>query len=164
MKKAILFIACFAVLVLTLSAYTDRATAPVVGYCSPALSLTAADSSTTTLDAMKGKYVLVTFWSSSDAASRLRCNRYDTLCDGNDRLVHIAVNFDRNETLFEEVVRRDNLSRSSQYHVEGQQAHVIMKLYHLDRGLHSFLIDPSGVIRSIDPDDAQARDLMPELI
>ncbi len=164
MKKAILFIACFAVLVLTLSANTDRATAPVVGHYSPALSLTAADSSVTTLGAFRGKYVLVTFWSSSDAASRLRCNRYDAFCDGNDRLEHLAVNLDRNAELFDEVVSRDNLSRCSQYHVEGRQAHAIRKLYHLDRGLHSFLINPAGVIEAIDPDDVLARKLMSECI
>lgn len=162
MKKAILFIASFAIIVLTLSAYTDRATAPVVGYYSPALSVMASDSTAVSLGSLNGKYVLVTFWSSSDAASRLRCNRYNTLCDDNDMLQHLAVNFDRNASLFEEVVKRDNLSWSCQYHVEGRQAEVIRTLYHLDRGLHSFLVDPAGVIVAIDPDEEQTRNMIPE--
>lgn len=160
MKKAIMFIACFAFLVLTLSAFTDRTTAPVVGYSAPGLSLTAADSTSTTLEAMKGEYVLVTFWSSSDAASRIRCNEYTALAGRNDRVKHVAVNFDRNAMLFDEVVKRDNLTASMQYHVEGLKADDIKKDYHLDRGLHTFMIDPKGVIMSIDPDAERVNSLL----
>lgn len=160
MKKAILFIASFAFLVLTLSAFTDRATAPIVGYRAPGLSLTAADSTSTTLSELKGEYVLLTFWSSSDAASRIRCNEYTALAGRENRLEHVAVNFDRNATLFDEVVKRDNLNASSQYHVEGLKAADIMKEYHLDRGLHTFMINPRGVILAVDPDAEQVNSLL----
>jgi len=160
MKKAILFIACFATLVLTLSAYTDRAAAPVIGYRAPELSLTVADSTSTSLDYHKGGYVLVTFWSSSDAASRLRCNEYTAFAAKDERMVHLAVNFDSNAELFDEVVRRDNLTASMQYHVEGHHAESIKKEYHLERGLHTFMINPRGVIIAIDPDIEQVNNLL----
>lgn len=162
MKKAILFIACFAIMVVTMSSTTDGATAPVVGYQAPAVSLTGtdADAATLTLDDCRGEYVLLTFWSSGDAASRLRCNAYTSLERHDDVGVrHIAVNFDRSAALYCEIVNRDNLNALRQYHVEGNAARIIKDKYHLDRGLHSFLIDPRGTIIAIDPDAEQVTSL-----
>ena len=160
MKKAITFIACFMFLVLTLSAFTDTATAPVVGYRAPAIHLGNDGKKSSLLDAHKGEYVLVTFWSSGDAASRIRCNEYTALADGDNRLEHIAVNFDSTATLFEEVVKLDNLTGIMQYHVEGHEAADINKDYHLDRGLHTFMIDTKGKIIAIDPDAEHVNSLL----
>ena len=151
MKKAILIIASFAFLIITLSAFNDRTTAPGVGYNAPDLFLTSGDNVSSLKD-YKGETVLVTFWSSGDALSRIRCNEYSALADRDDRLRHIAVNFDSNEALFGEIVKRDNLTASEQYHVDGERAAQIRLNYHLDRGLHSFLIDKNGVIVAVDPD------------
>ena len=151
MKKAILIIASFVFLVITLSAFNDRATAPGVGYKAPDLLLTSGDTVSSLRD-YKGETVLVTFWSSGDALSRIRCNEYTAIAGRNDRLRHIAVNFDSNEALFGEIVRRDNLTASEQYHVDGERATQIRLDYHLDRGLHSFLINNQGVIVAVDPD------------
>lgn len=160
MKKAILFIACFAIMAVTLSAFADRGTAPVIGYRAPGLSVESADGSSITLEDLKGENVLLTFWSSSDAASRLRCNEYNTLTAMNSTDVrHVAVNFDRSERLYNEVVRHDDLTPGEQYHVEGLEAIKIMDNYHLDRGLHSFLINPKGRIIAIDPDAEQVKSM-----
>ncbi len=151
MKKAILIIASFTFLVITLSAFNDRATAPEVGYHAPEIFLN-SNNGITTLSDFKGEMVLVTFWSTNDALSRVRCNEYTALADQNDQLRHIAINFDSNKVLFGEVVKRDNLTESQQYHVEGDIARLIKQSYHLDRGLHSFLINPKGKIIAVDPD------------
>lgn len=151
MKKAILIIASFAFLVITLAAFNDRATAPGVGFKAPDLFLVSGDS-VSSLHDYKGETVLVTFWSSGDAPSRIRCNEYSAIADRDNRLHHIAVNFDSNEALFGEIVKRDNLTASKQYHVDGERAELIKLNYHLDRGLHSFLINHKGVIVAVDPD------------
>ncbi|MCM1449607.1 MAG: redoxin family protein [Clostridiales bacterium] len=152
MKKAIKIIACFAFLVFTMSAFTDGAKAPAIGYMAPDLELTATDSSRVDLSSFKGENILVTFWCTGDPSSRIRCNEYTSLMADNHIVEHIAVNFDVNKTLFEEVVKRDNLTASKQYRVSGQEAHKIMSSYHLDRGMHSFLINRAGRIVAIDPD------------
>lgn len=160
MKKAIVFIACFAFLAFILMAFTDRGTAPGIGYKAPGIALEGHESDTMMhLSDYRGEYVLLTFWSSSDAASRLRCNEYSSIAAAGVPLQHIAVNFDRSEGLFGEVVRRDNLRASEQYHVDGLAAKLIKENYHLDRGLHSFLIDKKGIIIAVDPDAEQVESL-----
>lgn len=159
MKKAIKFIACFMFLTLTLSAFTDTSTAPVVGYRAPGINLPGTGTASM-LDAHRGEYVLITFWSSGDAASRIRCNEYTAMADRNNRLEHLAVNFDSSAALFEEVVKLDNLTAGMQYHVEGRKAADISKDYHLDRGLHTFMIDPTGTIIAIDPDADRVNSLL----
>lgn len=153
MKKAILFIASFAFLILTLSAFSDRAKAPAIGYMAPDIEFTDGnDSSIIRLSTFKGENLLVTFWSTSDASSRIRCNEYTSLSKRANAPQHIAVNFDSSLTLFNEIVKRDHLTASKQYHVTGKEAGDIIDRYHLDRGLHTFLINKSGRIVAIDPD------------
>lgn len=151
MKTAIKIIACLVFTVITLSAFNDRATAPATGYKAPMLTLE-NDSTSMTLEEMEGDYVLVTFWSAGDARSRLQCNEYSALLAGRDDIKLVAVNLDDSRGLFEEIVKRDNLTSAMQYHVEGMDAENISRSYQLDRGLRSFLVDPEGRISAIDPD------------
>lgn len=160
MKKAILTIACLAVIFISLSAFTGRTSAPVRGYLAPVITL-ANDSATITLgkDTEKG-YVLLSFWNSSDASSRLKCNSYAALAETDDNLSLVAVNFDGSDALYHEVIRRDRLDPSSQYRVEGVEATKIQELYHLSDGLKSFLINPEGRIIAVNPDTRMVRNLL----
>ena len=151
MKKAIMFIATFVSVVMILTAFTVKPTAPETGYQAPELSINTG-SSTVSLDNFRGQYLLVSFWSSSEASSRIRCNEYTSAVSHTPGLHHIGINFDASTPLFNEIVKRDNLKAQAQYHVEGNDAASIKENYHLDRGLHSFLIDPKGTIIAVDPD------------
>lgn len=159
MKKAIMLIATFALVVVILTAFAGKPTAPVKGYLAPELSMK-NDSTDFTIENYRGQYLLVTFWSSSDAGSRIRCNEYTNAATSNEELSHIGINFDSSENLFNEYVKRDNLQASSQYHVTGNQAMTIIDNYHLDRGLHSFMIDPQGIIVAVDPDTKTLNNLL----
>lgn len=160
MKKAILFIACFAVLFISLSAFTDRAIAPTTGYKAPELRLTNGTATVAMSSQGAGKYTILNFWSTADAQSRLKCNIYSAFAGAEDNLNFVAVNFDSNADLFREILRRDGLSASTQYHVEGKEATKIQDLYHLSDGLKSFLINPEGRIIAVDPDIEQVTRLI----
>ena len=85
------------------------------------------NDSTVALDQLKGQWVLLQFWKSSDAASRIAVKQYTEMESKLDSLTverfnHLAVNMDRNERLFNEVVRRDGLDAGSQFHASGSRA------------------------------------------
>lgn len=159
MKKAILFIATFVLVVVILTAFANKPTAPGTGYKAPGIAMS-NDSADMVIDNYRGEYLLLTFWSSSDAGSRVRCNEYTHAANHIKGLSHIGVNFDPSKSLFNEIVKRDNLTNSEQYHVEGNQALTIMESYHLDRGMHSFLIDPNGIIVAVDPETETLNNLL----
>ena len=152
-------IAFFAVVLMSLSAHTGRVFEAAEGYKAPALELE-YQGKTLSLDDMKGRFVLVNFWSSLDAMSRISASDYDSYVrkTGNEQqLSLISVNLDPSEALFREIIRRDGLSESAQWHVEGHQAGRISDAYNLRHGLCSFLIDPAGRIIAVNPDKEQLK-------
>ncbi|MBD5323312.1 MAG: redoxin domain-containing protein [Bacteroides sp.] len=153
MKKTISVIVLFAVLVISVSAYSGRVYEAAEGYKAPLFKVEKSDTLVSLAD-LRGRYVLVNFWASTDAQSRLRANDYDALGDyyPGERFCHLSVNFDRSERLFREIVRRDNLSAKSQFHVSDGEAARLSGAYHLSEGLNSFLIDPEGKIIEVNPD------------
>ncbi len=64
-------IVLFAVLVISVSAYSERVFEAAEGYNAPSMTIENSDTTLSLAD-MKGRYVIVTFWSSADADSRLR--------------------------------------------------------------------------------------------
>ena len=159
MKKAILFIASFAILIISLSAFTDRATAPLIGYKAPQIVLMQGDE-TVTLSGCNGKYVLLNFWTASDADSRLKCNTYNHISSDKDNLSLLSVNLDRSDALYREIIKRDGLNSKTQYHVEGSQAARINDQYRLKGNMKSFLIDPEGRIIAVNPDPQNITNLV----
>lgn len=145
-------IVLFAVLVISVSAYSERVFEAAEGYNAPSMTIENSDTTLSLAD-MKGRYVIVTFWSSADADSRLRAYRYDEAAKllPQERFCLLSVNFDRSECLFREIVRRDNLSAENHIHVDGSQANRIIHDYRLTEGFKSLLIDPKGRIVAMNP-------------
>lgn len=106
---------------------------------------------------LKGGYSVLNFWSSADAPSREAANVYTAWQrrnpDSDLRLV--SVNFDKNDALFNEIVRLDSLNPADQYHVSGDTAKAIIDNYGLKDGFGSLLIDPTGKIVAHNPDAEQ---------
>ena len=153
MKKTISIIVLFAVLVISVSAYSGRIYEAAEGYKAPLFTVEKSDTTISLAD-LRGRYVLVNFWSSADAQSRMRANQYDALSNdlSQEQFCQLSVNLDRSERLFREIVRRDNLSAKSQFHVSDGEAACISGAYHLNEGFNSFLIDPEGRIVELNPD------------
>lgn len=162
MKKAILIIAFFAVLLVSASAYTDRFIDTTAGSTAPVFAVTNNDN-TASVDQARGKYLLLTFWASDDANSRIRCNEYQTLLRSHDfsgQLQVISVNFDRSKKLFEEIVRKDNLDAKSQFYVQGDKAAKLIDDYRLKDGYQTFLVDPQGRVAATNPSPSLLADIL----
>lgn len=153
MKKAISIIAVFVVFLLSISARTERVFKAEDGYKAPALRVANANSEIS-LEDLRGDYVLVNFWSSTNAASRVAAGEYDSFVkNGEGKQIHLlSVNSDDNERLFREIVRRDGLDEKTQYRASGTSASDMVSEYGLQGGMQSFLIDPQGRILATNPD------------
>ena len=134
-----------------------RAVDGAKGFKAPVFKIERADS-LVQLDNLKGEWVLLQFWSSADASSRLAAKEYSRLHSavnqgaGQERFRHLAVNFDRSSSLFREIVHRDGLNAKSQFHVaDDAMRGNLAKSYHLDVGMKAFLINPDGKIVAVNP-------------
>ena len=153
MKKTIGTIVFFAVLLVSFSAYTEKVIDAKEGYNVPSLALL-GENDKLNLNELKGKYVLLSFWSSTDAISRVACNEYSAFAKNaeyEERFCFLSVNFDRNERLFREIVRRDNLNSKTQFNVQGDDAKKIKETFHLEDGYNTLLIDPAGRVVATNP-------------
>lgn len=162
MKKAMSFIAFFAILIFLASSFTGKVVDATAGYVAPSFELEDNDT-VVKIGGINEKYVLLTFWASNDADSRIACREYNSLTQENEyaeRLSHVAVNFDRTERLFEEIVRKDGLCAKTQFYVQGDEAERLKDIYHLDEGFVSLLLDMQGKVIAKNPDTKTLKNLL----
>ena len=153
MNKTLLTIAILGLLTLFSSAYYTAPADSRIGYKAPGLVLD-NNNGLSPLQQHKGENVLLTFWSSADVESRLSNKRYDSLsrADGAG-FVHVSVNLDRSESVFDAVVSIDSLNHSTQFSTSLDAQDKIIKSWRLEEGFHSFLMDADGRILALDPDE-----------
>lgn len=166
MRKTIIGIVGFFALLLASSGFTQRSAAPAVGYMAPALLVdNDKTDESVSLTALRGSYVLLTFWNSTQANSRLAMNRYQHWVDSrqttyDDKEVAIVgVNLDSDKRMFEELVKRDHLDPSNQFNISGEKASLVIENYQLEDQAKSFLIDPDGRIVAINPTSSQLNEI-----
>ena len=153
MNKTLLIIAIVGLLTLFTSAYYSAPADSRIGYKAPSLLLGDSNNDLSPLKQHRGEKILLTFWSSDDAQSRLDNMRYDRLSrSAGADYTHVSVNLDRSESVFNQIVAIDNLDRSAQFCTAQDMQDDIIRSWRLEEGYHSFLIDPNGVIIGIDPD------------
>lgn len=137
------------------SSYTSKVSEGKIGYNAPNFTVSNVDT-TLSLQLMKGKYVLLSFWSSSDAGSRISNIKYNKVAQElSNKLNLVAVNYDRNEAIYREIMHRDKLEAKSQFYDQVGNSSLIYENYHLDQGLKSYLINPEGTIIAENPSPQQ---------
>ena len=153
MKKIFSYIAFFAAIVLLISAYSERVMKAEKGYTAPEIEMLVNDSVEVSLSQLRGKYVLVNFWDSENAVSRIAAGEYDRYFRAHKRpdLRLLSVNTDDNRRLFDEIVRRDGLDSLTQFHIADIKARGISPGYHPEGGYSSYLLNPSGKIVAVNP-------------
>jgi len=154
-KQTFFLIALAVGLLLFAGGYVSEHSRTAPGMSAPALALQQADS-TIAIDRLRGDYVLLCFWSSTDAPSRQAANLYTAWHRAHPSapVKVVGVNFDDSEALFREIVRRDSLEADNQYHASGDTAAVVARDYGLDKGFGTAIIAPNGKILALNPDDA----------
>lgn len=154
MNKALLTIAILGLLTLLTSAYYSAPADSRIGYKAPSLVLGDDNNGLSPLQQHRGENILLTFWTSADARSRLNDRHYDRLSrqDGMN-YIHVSVNLDRSANVFNSVVALDDLDRLTHYTTSIEAQETVIKGWRLDEGYHSFLLDGEGKIIAVDPDE-----------
>jgi hypothetical protein len=181
MKKTMILIAAFAMLLTSLSAAVDNRREAAYGKEAP-IVIAEQNGATTSLEAMHGKWVVLSFWSTTDPMSRMTQNRIASIAKsesdatnstaGNDAEIEfktpagvyslgnntktevLSINFDSDESLMNEIVKIDNLLESSQARVvSNQEIKRLCSAFGMNNGLRTFIIDPNGKVAMADPDE-----------
>ena len=111
------------------------------------------EHTTLSLQQLRGNYVLVTFWDSTQPESRIANISHDRFA-AKTGFTHIAINTDRSQAVFGQLCRIDHLNDATQFHC-GDNRQLLSEWKQLNGPLHSFLIDPQGTIIAIDPTPQQ---------
>ena len=153
MNKTLLTIAILGLLTLLTSAYYSAPADSRIGYKAPSLFLGDDNNGLSPLQQHRGENILLTFWKSDDAQSRLDDIRYDRMSRNADgHYIHVSVNLDRSASVYNSIVALDNLDRSTHYTTSLEEQSVVIKNWRLDEGFHTFLLDSQGKIVAADPD------------
>jgi peroxiredoxin len=150
MKKLVFLLLTLGVVMFFTSSRTTISSDSRVGTKAPDLSI-ANETSVVELDNYKGKFVVMNMWTSADAITRIENIELNKLARDNDKLVHLAVNFDRSKALFMEVLALDSLDVSSQYFCEHQDRPSFQKRWGSIDHPCTFLINGDGVIVAVNP-------------
>ncbi|MCR5575138.1 MAG: thioredoxin family protein [Bacteroidaceae bacterium] len=100
------------------------------------------------LSGLHGNCVLVNFWASYDAPSRIRnieLSRALAKSDAQNQVEYVSVSFDEYESIFRETVRKDGIVGTSMVDTAGEKSKLFRK-YELKGGLTNYLLDENGMI------------------
>lgn len=161
MQKTFLIVALFVGLLLISAAYNGGRAATAVGDRAPALSFDSPPSEA--LKALRGKYVLLNFWSATNGPSRQAVGRYTAWVNNNpgEGVGLLSINLDRSEALFHEIVKRDGLNQQLQFNISDSRAERILRDYNLDDGCYgTVLIAPDGRVLAHNPTPGQLHRLV----
>lgn len=132
-----------------LSSSTPTATRELeIGKQAPALTLKA--DCRKEIDSIKEKYVLINFWSATDAASRIANHSYSNLAEWNGHEIEVvSVCIDDDYSLAGEIMAADKISDNVISLSKKDLTADVLKNYQTDTGCRAFVIDPYGNLASI---------------
>ena len=108
-----------------------------------------AEQSQTELSDLKGKYVLLSFWASYDAQSRMQNASLSNVlrsASRNKNVEMVSVSFDEYQSIFKETVRKDQIVTPTCFVETKGESSGLFKKYRLGRGFTNYLLDENGVI------------------
>ena len=98
---------------------------------------------------MKGRYVLLSFWASYDAQSRMQNVSLSNVlrsASRNENVEMVSVSFDEYQSIFKETVRKDQIVTPTCFVETKGESSGLFKKYRLGRGFTNYLLDENGVI------------------
>lgn len=95
---------------------------------------------------LKGKYVLISFWASYDAPSRMQNATLSHVASKNDKVEMVSVSFDDYKSIFNETIKKDKITTPNCFvETEGEQSE-LYQTYRLHKGFKNYLLDENGII------------------
>ena len=108
---------------------------------------TTLDGQQINLSQLKGGYVLLNFWASYDAQSRIQNVSLNNALQTSGKDVKlVSVSFDEYQSIFDETIRKDQILSPSCFVETDGEASSLFKTYRLNRGFKNYLLDSNGVI------------------
>ena len=105
-----------------------------------------SDKELVNLKDFRGKYVLLSFWASYDADSRMSNISMNQVISQTANIEMVSVSFDDYKSVFNETIKKDQILIPNCF-VEVKGVHSdIYKTYRLYKGFKNYLIDKNGVI------------------
>lgn len=155
MKKLCIIITCICALMLGASAFVDNRREVAIGNDVPTLVLGEGDEAFS-LESLKGKWVILSFWSAADAESRLGRNQIEAFfrgpgADAATDVEVVSVNFDRSSQLMNEIIKHDNLLGEHHHVASSETMDALRSAFRMENGLRSFVINPEGKLVAADP-------------
>ena len=95
----------------------------------------------------KGHYVLLSFWASYDAQSRMQnVSLNNALRSDAPNVKMVSISFDEYRSVFEETIRKDQIVTPTCFVETKGEYSGLFKKYRLNRGFTNYLLDGNGVI------------------
>lgn len=105
------------------------------------------EQATHDLSDLKGKYVLLNFWASYDAQSRMRNISFNNaLRESYPNVEMVSVSFDEYQSVFQETIRKDQIVTPACFVETKGKSSSLFKKYRLGHGFTNYLLDDNGVI------------------
>lgn len=149
MSKSLFTIATLAILLVFTSAYYTTPADGRVGYQAPSLTVD-NQAGSISLSQLRGKYVVVSFWSSAQPESRISNLQLDRATSLRG-IHHMSVNMDESEALYHQLVNVDRLHSQWLSHCDSASQDQLRRTWRQEREYCSFLIDPEGRIIQKNP-------------
>lgn len=150
MKKTLLKVVTACLFLVFLTAYGSNPSDDRIGYLAPNFTVK-NDICEKEIQQLKGKYVLLTFWSSVDVNSRIANLQYDRIVKKLKGIDYVAVNFDYSRGVYQEILINDGLCADSQFYDQDGIDSRLYSRYELGRGMKALLLDKSGKIVAENP-------------
>ena len=104
---------------------------------------------------LRGKYVLLSFWASYDADSRMNNATLNHAISKADNVEMVSVSFDSYKSIFNETIKKDRITTSHCFvETEGKDSE-IYQTYRLNKGFKNYLLNEEGVIIAKNIDASQ---------
>ncbi len=111
------------------------------------LSSNSEDEHPLSLDQFKGNYVLLSFWASYDAASRMQNVQLEkAVSKMSGQVKMVSVSFDEYRSVFDETIKHDKVNPANSYVELAGEKSPLFKSYNLKQGFKNYLLNPDGII------------------
>lgn len=95
---------------------------------------------------LRGKYVVLSFWASYDAASRMQNVALNHAVSKNNDVEMVSVSFDDYKSVFEETIKKDRISTENCFVETDGEDSELYHTYRLNKGFKNYLLNKEGVI------------------
>ena len=95
---------------------------------------------------LRGKYVLLSFWASYDANSRMKNASLSHVASKSNHIEMVSVSFDNYASIFSETIKKDRISTAHCFVETDGENSELYHTYRLHKGFQNYLLDENGVI------------------